>query len=249
MKQVVYDKLIKINEEFSLNKAQSHHIKNVLRLKPNEKIIVIDKSETKFKCQISNYIHNIIYLLPLYKINIKCDNKIEIELFFGIIKNNKISILLEKGTELGVNSFNPIITKYCSMNNHDLKSINLNRWRKIIKSSVQQCGRHTIPQLKEIIHINEFKTVHNNNSLILILDEDSTRPLLSVIMKTDLERINTIRLFAGPEGSFTQSEKSILIDEFNAIPVSISRNVLRSETASICSVGICKHFIEASQTF
>ncbi len=245
MKQVVYNKKINMGEEFSLDREKSHHIKNVLRLKLQDRIYVIDETETLYYTQIMKFKYNIVYLIPLKKIEGDKSDKIKIDLFFSIIKNNKINVLLEKCTELGVNSFNPIITEHCSIGKKDLNNINLNRWQKIVKSSVQQCGRLSIPKINKIIDINEFKFDNDNKTIILLLDENNVNPIISVLMKSDFEIINSITIFVGPEGSFTDYERDYLIKNFDAIPVSISKNILRSETASIYSVGVCRHFIDA----
>ncbi len=245
MKQIIYNQKINLGKEFHLDKETSHHVKNVLRLKLQDKIYVIDESENLYFSQIVKFIHNIVYLIPLKKIEVDKSENINIDLFFSIIKKNKINILLEKCTELGVNSFNPIITEHCSISKKDLNNINLKRWQKIIKSSVQQCGRSTIPKINKIIDITKLNFDNDDKSIFLLLDENEANPILSILMKTDFEIINNINIFVGPEGSFSDYERDYLIKNFDAIPVSISKNILRSETASVFSIGVCRHFIEA----
>lgn len=243
MKQLYYNNKIELNSTYKIIGKDFHYIKNVIRLRNDDIINILDKNNNKYQCKITSVNKDDIKFTVLKKLkNNSGEYFTNIHLYFSLIKNKKIELILEKVTELGITTFNPIITDYCS---YELKSINKNkieRWKTIIKSAVQQCGRNSLPKLNQIKKLNEISI--NINNLNILLDETSDKTFLNILHKYYSDSISDVNIFVGPEGSFSDSEKDIIIKKYKAKPVSISNNILRSETASISVISIIQNYLD-----
>ncbi len=247
MKHIIYNQLIELNNNYYLNKSDSNHIKNSLRLRIGDEIIVLDISEKNYVCEIVSMSNKGVEFIPKSIMEKSYNHKkIEIELCFSLIKPNKIELVLEKCTEINVSSFQLISTNFCSYSADNINQRKYERWNKIIKEAVQQCGRDIIPPLKEVVPIKNLEI--EKNSTVILLDENCNIPLLTQLEQNYIND-NKIIIFTGPEGSFSEDEKQFIRSKFNALPSSISNNVLKSETASILAVGICNHFFQYKYDF
>lgn len=238
MKQIIYNKTLKIGKSYQLNQFDSHHLCNVLRLKKENQFNVLDKNNHIFKCKIVNINNNIIDFIPLIEIKNEENISFSINLYISIIKPKKLDMIFEKCTELGVSSFNIMETQNSSYSISIINEKKLDRWKRIIKSAIQQCGRKTIPKINLVNDIKNIKIPLN--ATVLLLDEHANVPMFQQLL--NFHNNNDIYIFIGPEGSFTNTEKNQLVNKYNAVQVSVSNNILRSETAAIISVGICKNF-------
>ena len=219
---------------FILDKNDSHHIQNVLRLKKNTSI-EITFSDAVYECSIHGIKLNKVEIKPL-KFLRKIKKSIpEIVLFQSIPKLNKFDLIIEKCTELGIDKIIPVFTKRTAIKK--VTSKYLIRWRKILESASKQCRRDTIPELFEPIKFDEIKTHLKKDSLKIIFYESGKYNHNDISYSNE----KSIYYFIGPEGSLTASELNYLISE-NFIDIKLNIPVLRTETAAIVGLTtiLCK---------
>lgn len=197
-----------------------HQISTVLKLQPNEKIVIFNGDGTE-------YLSNIVSYEGKNKVNVKIEEasknnvlfKKEVYLFFSLIKKDNVEWVLEKGTEVGVSHFIPIVSA-----RSEKKNINIMRAEKILIEASEQCGRNKVP----ILHpITKLENIFNDFKLQFVVLEKNT-PALEI--EQTLE--NTIALLIGPEGGWTPDELA-LFEKQKATFRSLGPTVLRSETAAI----------------
>lgn len=160
-----------------------------------------------------------------------------LSLIQGLPKGEKLELILQKGTELGVNRFLPTrMERSVSWLKADREQKRLARWEKIIQEAARQSGQSFLPQL-QLEHSLESAMTAVDADLKLLLWEESDQPLNLVLPDFRPQRVAVI---VGPEGGITadEAQKAQLA---GYLPVSIGPRILRTETAGLAIVAILQY--------
>jgi 16S rRNA (uracil1498-N3)-methyltransferase len=155
---------------------------------------------------------------------------------FTPLKPDRVSFLIEKLTELGVSTLYPIQTERTQK--FDLK---YEKMRLTLIEAAEQCERLSIPILHEKQPLDSLLKDWPQDRPLLWADESRTDPL----MLTELESLKTdrIALLIGPEGGFSEAERQKLRSYSYCRPISLGPNILRAETAAICTVSLLHQYL------
>lgn len=215
------------NNQFSLNKPESHHLINVLRKDIGTEIWLTDGIGSVYKAAINN-IHNNVVSGQILKVFPKYgENKIHISLAIGILRKDKMDFVIEKATECGVNEIIPLVLDKCIK-----RDVNANRLVKVAQSAVKQCGRSIIPNINRPNKLKELLDTYTD-TLILVCYESGYN-MIDIVPKI-LRNKSKIILIVGPEGDFSKEELNYLKDH-NANFINLGNRRLRSETAVIVAL-------------
>ncbi|MFL2634353.1 MAG: RsmE family RNA methyltransferase [Dehalococcoidia bacterium] len=207
------------------NKPQVHKIKNVLRLKKSDQLEVFDQHSNIYTTEIDQIKDSKISLNILKKriVNI---SKYKINLAVAFPKGKRGDWIIEKATELGVDSIFILETDRSIMNAGIGR---IKKWQQIAIHAAEQSGRTTIPAIKKL----QIKEIDGIKIAAVI---NATKHLTKAINELQIEnKGNQITYFVGPEGDWTEQEIK-QIEDLGSIPVSLGSKVLRVETASIVGV-------------
>ena len=228
------------NETINIIGGDVNHIKNVLRKKEKEKIEI---------CIIGNEEKGIDTISEIEKIEencIKCrileykvsetEGKIQVTIFQGLPKSDKMELVIQKSVELGVYEIYPTEMKRCIVK---LKEQEANkkiaRWQKISEVAAKQSGRNIIPQIKEKVNIKQVcNLVKDYDKLIVAYEEEKENSLkseLKSIKSKDKENIK-IAILVGPEGGIDLAEIEEL-RKAGAVIVTLGKRILRKETVAL----------------
>lgn len=213
------------NGYFSFENDQEHHLINVLRLKVNDKIIVIN-NKRKYQAVITS----LNPLLALLEIEIKENNELPIivTMIMPLLKNQKNDWLIQKATEMGVNKIIPIILEHCVVKESKNFNNKLKRWSEITRLASQQSNRNSIVEITHLVtNLNDLTLEQKSLNLLALETEQNQnlRPLLKVNNKN-------INFIFGPEGGFSEKEL-IFFRKNNFINISLGKRILRAETAPL----------------
>lgn len=218
------------NKIVEISKEDRNYIFNVLRFKIGNSIIVSDGKGKSFKAKI----------IDKNKLEIIEEDKKDIEDPFSLIlcqallKGEKMDIIIQKATELGVKKIIPFVSERCILKNTN----KIERWRKIAKEASEQSGRNFVPEISDLTNFENLINKIDNGLLFWEKEENS---LISLIKELDISK--PIFLLIGPEGGF--SEKEILNARETGIKTaSLGRRILRAETASIVSLSILNFLLQ-----
>lgn len=214
------------------------HIGNVLRMQKGEKLQVCNQ-ET-----LENYVVSIeeiekeeIVVKILEKLQTTVESNVEIDLYQGLPKADKMELIIQKTTELGISSITPVEMVRCVVKLEEKESKKkLERWQKIATSAAQQSKRDRIPTIKQKCKIKEIAEKRNEYDAFLVAYEEEEMHSL----KQELQRIKRkerykIGILIGPEGGLEEKEVNLL-KEKGAKVVSLGKRILRTETAPIAMV-------------
>lgn len=203
-----------------------------LRIKNQEKIVLFNGDEYEYLANITslNKKSTIVEILKKQKgIN---NSSLKIQLGISVIANDKMDLIIQKSTELGVSEIIPIISERSQriyLNNQPKR---LQHWQKIIISSCEQCGRNSLNKVQQPINLSQLLIDYKNSDLKLILSPHNTTGIHS--KQTNPK---TILLLVGPEGGFTNSEIE-LFKQHDYKTIKLGENILRAETAAIAGISL-----------
>jgi 16S rRNA (uracil1498-N3)-methyltransferase len=219
--------------------SEVKHIRNVLRLKAGDEIIVFDGLGNEFEGTIIKEASSSVVIQVQNIFSSKRESPLEITLAQSLLKGEKMDYLIQKATELGVKEITPFLSsRSIPLLEKSGKLKRQHRWERIAIEGSKQCGRGVIPRIEPIRDYSEVLQAAPSDSLRLILwERDKVR------LREALERSKEkTRIFfvVGPEGGFSQEE----IGEAKRagfITVTLGKRVLRAETASLCLISILQY--------
>ncbi len=216
-----------------LNSEDLNHIKNVMRMKENDKVIISFKGISYLVTLNSSLLSGTID--NIYKSERDTNQVIA---YIPILPEEKMSFIIQKGTELGVTEFIPVEFE---RNKYKLdktgKEKKLNRWNKIAKEASEQSHRVNKSEVKEIIKVKEITSLNGVN-ILCSLDNENVKEINEVL--TIDNACDKITLVFGPEGGITQNEEKT-IESLGFTKTRLVKNVLRSETVIIFLVSIINY--------
>ena len=222
--QINGEKIIIKNDDYN-------HIANVLRMKKGDLILVTNKdSKETFNCEIEEINSNEAICNIINKENKKVELDVNIDIFQGLPKADKMEYIIQKCVELGVHKIVPVNMKYCIAKIKDEDKKNL-RWNKISEVASKQSKRNVIPKMEKSISISTLCNEIKKYDLVIVAYENEDNITLKDVLKENSD-IKNIAVIVGPEGGISTDEVEML-KENGAKIVSLGNRILRTETAPI----------------
>ncbi|MCE2413059.1 16S rRNA (uracil(1498)-N(3))-methyltransferase [Candidatus Poribacteria bacterium] len=226
------------NHVATITGSEHHHLRNVLRTRPGETVRIIDGKGNAYTAQI----------LEAHDDGLSSEARIlshefhavispKLTLFQGLPKNDKMELILQKTTELGVTQIVPLHSEYGlqrpSQNRYE-------RWHRVLISATKQSERAWLPELCNAQMFDAVLAQLDRFSLCLLLspyrDQESQIQHIQTVLR-ETPHPDSIALFVGPEGGFSDQEVASAI-ESGCTPVTLGRNILRTETAAIVAIAV-----------
>ena len=214
-----------------INNDDYNHIVNVLRMKKGDIVLITNKdSKETFNCEIEEIKINEVICKILNKEDKNVELNVNIDLFQGLPKADKMEYIIQKCVELGVHKIVPVNMKYCVARIKDEEKKNI-RWNKISEVAAKQCKRNIIPKIDKSINMNTLYNEIKNYDLTIVAYENEDDFTLKTVLGENTN-IKNIAVIIGPEGGISLEEIEKL-KENGAKIVSLGNRILRTETAPI----------------
>ncbi|MBI4682302.1 MAG: 16S rRNA (uracil(1498)-N(3))-methyltransferase [Nitrospirae bacterium] len=230
-----------IPEQITITGDVARYLSLVLRVKLGDHLIVFDGSGFKYDCTILKSHKKEVIAEKIKKEPYSVESNISITLAQGIAKGEKMDLIIQKATELGVSKVIPLITEHSEVRHTE----KINRWRKISLSASQQSGRDKVPQIDEPVSYKVFlypsleEGKGGSLKTGLIFSESRKERNLKQALK-GFQNIKQITLLVGPEGGFSKEEITAAVEK-GFIEVSLGPRILRTETAPITAISIIQY--------
>lgn len=226
------------NDVFNLKKDDSYHIIKVMRNKIGDNLeVVIDKE--LYICEIIGIDNDEVTVKKVAKQDQNSELTCQVTIAQGLVKEQKMDLILQKCCELGVHELIPVNTTRSIVKLDKKETKKIERWNKILKEASEQSKRVVIPTVREILDINELAKLDYDIKILCTVNELSTN--IKRVLSNGINNAKII-LVIGPEGGFTDAEEKILIDN-GYISTSFGNRVLRTETASIYALSIINYVL------
>jgi len=214
-----------------------HQIRNVLRLREGDRITLLDDSGWEHETELQIISHDQAVGHILRKTLAKGEPSTKITLYQGILKGKQFDWVLQKGTELGIVAFVPIICSRCIISGiGEIGATKMVRWQRIILEAAEQSRRGNLPKLRSPLLFSQACEQARRGGMSLIPWEEERAVSLRYLLRESEggDRPFSINIFIGPEGGFTPQEMEEARN-YGLIPVTLGPRVLRAETAGLVS--------------
>lgn len=224
--------------------ADVNHMKNVLRMKPGEQVEISDGDGLRYICVIENFADECVHLriedVEAYAVELPS----KIYLFQGLPKSDKMELIVQKAVELGAFEVIPVVTKRAVVKLDEKKAAKkVQRWNAISEGAAKQSGRSIVPKVHDVLSYAEALEYARQMDVRLIPYEKASG------MEVTRQAVETIRpgqsvaVFIGPEGGFEEAEVE-QAEEAGALPVSLGKRILRTETAGLAVLSVLMYHLE-----
>lgn len=236
-----------------------NHIKNVLRCKINEKLeISILETEGRFLVEILELNNENIICKIVEKIEEDFESDININIIQALPKSDKMELIIQKCTEVGVKEITPLELERCivKLSGKDVNK-KLERWQIIAETAAKQCRRSIIPKINNLYNIKSIEEIIKKSDLVILAYENETENSLKDVINelkfknlqqeisfaaiNNFKNINkeaekndtiSIGIIIGPEGGLGEKEVEAL-KKLGVKSVSLGKRILRTETVAI----------------
>ena len=213
--------------EFFLNDAEAHHACAVARHKEGDIIRVFDGTGKQFRGRIDKVQKKFVRGTLLEPCPVR---RVPLNLTLAFVPNSRTGLeeVLDKGTQLGVSAFLPLVSarsEYDVLKKFDGKN---ERWQQIMVSACKQCDTPFVPRILPPVKFSQ--AVAENGSALLAYEAEQTHTLAWGMEQ--LKNPSAVRVYVGPAGGWTQEEVALAVAH-GVLPVTLGVNILRAETACV----------------
>lgn len=220
----------KVNDKIVISGEEYNHLKNVLRLKIGDEVLVSINTEVEYVCEVESFEK----MSAVCKINGEhlCEGnpKKEITLFQAITKRPKFEFIVQKATEIGVTTVVPFVSEYVIAKVTENKMERLN---SIVTNACKQCERSIRTRIDDVKTVEQIIEMFKDYDVVFFANE---RTNIGQEVK-NLKKYNKIGVIVGSEGGFSQKEKERFI-EAGTVSVSLGKRIYRCETASVAMMSL-----------
>lgn len=212
------------------------HLSKSLRMRSGERLLLNDERNRRYHTTILQITPKAIYASVLSIQESPLPSTPRITLAQALLKGEKMAWVIQKATELGVNTLAPLITERVIPRVSPAHATTYQeRWDRIALEAAQQSERWSIPKILPIQTFQEFLRQDNKGIQIMLAERQEKTSLSTMDLPSD--NPNGITVFIGPEGGWTKEERQ-MAKNLNVIFATLGQGILRAETASLASLAI-----------
>ena len=217
---------------------QAHHLVHVLRMSAGDELEIFDGTGTTFPAKLDRLEGDAVVLLvakgrpapPLRRVTV----------VQGLPKGDKLEWVIQKGTELGASAFAIALCERTIVKVAGKEAHKQARWQRIAEEAARQCGRADVPVVHPPCPLDAAVQALAKGTHVFVLSEAERTTTLSAAFLATGPTPDDVALVVGPEGGLSPSELATL-ETLHAVPVTLGRLVLRTETAALAALAVLRH--------
>lgn len=206
----------------------ARQLRTVLRMRPGDEIIILDNSGRAWRVELTEFSKQTVTGRIISPESLATEPATQLTLFQGTLKAQKFEWVLQKGTELGISQFVPLICQRSIVKETTDLAKKRPRWQRIIQEAAEQSGRAKLPRLAEALPF-EVAIDRLAGASVMPWEEAAGQSLKQILSRLTGPQINVL---IGPEGGFTVTEADLATDSGVHL-VTLGQRILRAETASL----------------
>ena len=231
-------------ERIYIEGSDVNHMKNVLRMRQGEEVEISDGDNLKYRCLVEGYEEGRAVLAIQQRMPVDTELPCRIILFQGLPKQDKMELIVQKAVELGASQVVPVATRRSVVKLDEKKAAKkTQRWQQIAESAAKQAGRGYIPQVSSVLSYPEALQMAGELDVLLIPYELAEGMEEARKVVASIAQGQSVGIFIGPEGGFEEAEVQ-KAQETGAVPITLGKRILRTETAGIAVLSILMYHLE-----
>ncbi len=220
-----------LSQPLTIRGEKAKYLATVPRSRGGDSLVVHDDRGNSYTATLTAVTPREVTAELTGKIDWNTESALQITLYQGILKGEKMDFVIQKATELGVDNIVPVVTERSQVR----ETRKLPRWTKIAGEAARQSGRNAVPRVHEIVR---FDALPPSASPKGILFWEKGGDDLAAALGT-FQGGGDISLFTGPEGGFSEKEVASAA-EMGFLTATLGRRILRAETAAVAAIAIAQ---------
>jgi 16S rRNA (uracil1498-N3)-methyltransferase len=218
-------------ENISLTGESAHYLSRVLRVTAGQSIVLFNGDGSDYAADITQVERKLLGLEVQTRLPARSESHLQITLVQAVSRGERMDLTLQKATELGVASIQPVFSLRAEVKlKPDKLEKRMAHWRKVIISACEQSGRAFIPSIRPVIALETWAETETDIQR-LMLEPTAELPLARLSLNTKLE------LLIGPEGGFDDRELEQM-SKAGVTAVCLGPRILRTETAGLAAIAV-----------
>lgn len=218
-------------QRFALPELTTHHLVRVLRLEVGDTCVLFNGDGHDYRARLLSAQKRGAEVEIDERLEVRNESPLRITLVQGIARGEKMDLILQKATELGVAAIAPVITDRTEVKlDGERTDKKMNHWRGVLAAACEQCGRARLPNILEPQTLAKF-AASDGNVRRLVLDPEADNSLADLRLSADAG----ISLAIGPEGGFSERDLAML-HAGGYEKVRLGPRILRTETAGMAAI-------------
>jgi 16S rRNA (uracil1498-N3)-methyltransferase len=227
--------------DFTLDQKEDvRHLTKALRVTLGEKIeICIEETGEEWVTEVSAIETDAVVLKALSKSEVNRESPLAITLYQGLPKADKMELIVQKSTELGISQITPVEMDRCVVKLKDKdRGKKQERWQKIAYEAAKQSKRSKIPQVGLPVKLKTLASAFEAHDLVIFLYENEKECGIKATL--DQCKGKSVGIVVGPEGGFSDDEAKEL-EAFGCVSTTLGPRILRTETAGLACISIVQY--------
>ncbi|WP_313197131.1 16S rRNA (uracil(1498)-N(3))-methyltransferase [Rhizobium sp.] len=230
LQRLFVDAPLSADSMYEVSSEQFNYLANVLRLEAGAKVLVFNGRDGEWLAEITFPSRKKIVLQPIEQTRPQPEAS-DLHYLFAPLKVGRLDYLVQKAVEMGAGTMQPVMTQHVQG-----KITNLDRLRANVTEAAEQCGVLSIPEVCEPRKLADILERWSEDRRIIFCDEgDEGQNPLPILAKVKEKKL---ALLVGPEGGFSEEERSLLrsLPYVTAIP--LGPRILRADTAAVAALAV-----------
>ena len=246
MQRYFIDQVIQsVGEKISVPKEQEHHMVKVMRMNIEECCEIVDENEQLYISKITQLSPFELTIVEHKEQNVELP--IDVKIFVGLSKGDKLETIVQKATELGVHTIVPVeLNRNMVKWTKDKSQKKIQRLQKIAHAAAEQSHRLHIPKVLELMTLKESVVLAKQSTKALVAFEEVAKQGEAAALVqsfTSLKEGDSIAFYFGPEGGFDVQEIEYLNSQ-EVYSCALGPRILRAETAPMYALAAVSYYFE-----
>jgi 16S rRNA (uracil1498-N3)-methyltransferase len=241
---------LKAGIDLPLEKPQAHYLRNVLRLKPGDEVLVFNGADGEWQGALADGKRTALHIAEQIRPQTE---PINLHYLFAPLKHERLDYMVQKAVEMGVSRLQPVLTRHTQVTR-----VNVERMRANAIEAAEQCGVLSIPEIAEPMTFARALAARKPDRLLVFCDEaaevkdpvaaladarESPNAMLPLTMASAGGGSQPLALLIGPEGGFAEDERAALLKLTNIVRLSLGPRILRADTAAVAALALLQSVI------
>ena len=221
-----------------------NHIKNVLRMKPGEEVLISNGVDRDYLCKLETIAADSVTAAIVSVTEGGTELPVKFYLFQGLPKSDKMELIIQKAVELGVYQVIPVETRRTVVKLDAKKEdAKVRRWNAVSESAAKQSKRMYVPEVKPVMRFCQAIEQAKKLDVVLLPYELAKGMKETKELIAQIEPGQSIGIFIGPEGGFDEEEVRMAV-EMGAKAITLGKRILRTETAGLTVLSVLMFALE-----
>lgn len=219
-----------------LEASQSHYVLNVLRLKPGDGVLLFNGRDGEWHARIAGAAKRSVDL-TVAELSRQQTAPTNLQYFFAPLKRTRLDYMVQKAVEMGVSRLQPVLTQHTQA-----ERVATARMRANAIEAAEQCGILSVPDICELMALDKALAAIDSTRLLVFCDEDAPTFDPALALRSGaapfVSRPIPIAVLVGPEGGFSDDERSMLLRFPNIVRLALGPRILRADTAAVAALAL-----------